>query len=188
MDQWGVGELEIFDVEGIALFNIGAEDGWLFEEGGGNEVVVEGSDLGGEGGLGDGAASGEVLGGEGVEIAEGLEMGKDALSGGGSENGLGCFEMAEMEGAMKEVVGTIAEVVGFEEVGLLGGEIGFGFDDKVNAVVIVGCESFDSRNVAVGFKIEEGEGLLQLRDGWIGQASLGREIAHCIGEESEVYF
>lgn len=160
MDQGGVGKLEVFDSEGVSFFDIGAENGRFFEESGRDVTVFEGRDLGGEGGLGNRASGGEVFAGVGVEIAGGVEVGKDALTSGGTKDGLGCFEMAEVVGAVKEVIGSLAEMMGFEEIGLLVGKAGFDFHDEVDAVVVVGGKGFDARGLAVGFKIEQSKGVL----------------------------
>jgi len=160
VDKRRIGELKVFDGERFSLFNIGTKDAGFFEEGSGDEVIIHGSDLGGEGCCGDGVASGEFFVGVCVEIAAGLEVGKGALSCSGSENGLGNFEGAEMVGAVEEIVRAAAEVVGFEKAGLLAGETGLGSDHKINTMVVAGEERLDSRGVAIGFEIEKSEGIL----------------------------
>jgi hypothetical protein len=160
MGEWRIGELEVFDGERVVFFEVGAEARGFLEEREWNKVFVEGPDFSGDLIGVEGSASGEVLSDVGVNIAAGLAVGESRLTGGGSEDRFGSFEVAEMVRAIEKVVWSVTEVVAFEKVLLLGGEVGLGFDDEVNATAFFGGgECFDSRSVAVRSKIEESEGV-----------------------------
>lgn len=93
----------------MILHEVGGEGDLGFEGGDGDFLWVEGFDeaveFGGADGVGDFCAGGEVAFGVGVNVAGFFRWwSEDGFAGGGLEDGFWGFEVAEVVGAVEELV------------------------------------------------------------------------------------
>ena len=108
MGERAIREVEVFEGEGSVLGDLGFQSGGFFEERDGDFLGVQGFDEAVEFGRADGVldagAGGEVGFGVGVNVAGLGGLGEEGFASHGGEDGFGSFEMAEVVGAVEEVV------------------------------------------------------------------------------------